>query len=199
MSDFVLKIPTAPPPFVLISVADNTHPLLGDVRELFTRYLRDLHERLHMDLTFQSVKDEVSNLPQRYARSVNGALLLLRHDDRSVGCIALRSIGDGLAEIKRLYVEPEYRRRRCGRILVAAILDIAVQAQYKRVYLDTVQRLPAANALYKSMGFTECAPYCHNPFADVLFFKMDATQIPPFESIIATAAPTTNDKIGDNE
>ena len=67
------------------------------------------------------------------------------------------------AEMKRLFVLPEFRGCGLGRLLVEATLDVARQAGYDRVLLDTLTEMETARALYLDLGFIEIPPYYHNP------------------------------------
>lgn len=48
-----------------------------------------------------------------------------RHCDVA-GCIALKDLGGGTGEIKRLFIRPEYRRKGLAKLLVTAILQAAM-------------------------------------------------------------------------
>ena len=53
-----------------------------------------------------------------------------------------------------------------GRALTQAVVDRAVSAQRKAIYLDTVPAVMAtAHRLYLSMGFATCPPYNNQPVA----------------------------------
>ena len=77
---------------------------------------------------------------------------------------------EAACEAKRLYVRPEHRGLRIGLALVTELLSIAAaELRYREVYLDTLPRLSAANALYKQLGFQKCDAYYYNPLPGVLF------------------------------
>lgn len=136
---------------------------IAQVRRLFVRYASDLG----VDLCFQNFDNELDTLPADYVPP-RGALLALRSDqDHMVGCCAMRPIDNGdypnAAEMKRLFVLPEFRGCGLGRLLVEATLDVARQAGYDRVLLDTLTEMETARALYLDLGFIEIPPYYHNP------------------------------------
>lgn len=88
-----------------------------------------------------------------------------------MGCIALRDFGDGVGEVKRMYVDPEYRGGGVGGLLLHGLEEGAKALGYKELYLDTLSRLESACALYKSKGYETMQPYNHTPVDDVLYFK----------------------------
>ncbi len=125
--------------------------------------LREYAEWLEFDLSYQGFEDEVSTLPGKYAPP-SGALLLAFIGDVPAGMIAMRRIGDGVCEMKRLYVRPEARGHKLGRVLIMKIIDEARKAGYSRMRLDTVAgKMDQAIALYKEFGFREIDAYYPSP------------------------------------
>jgi hypothetical protein len=45
--------------------------------------------------------------------------------------------------------------------------------------LDTLERLRAANLLYRDLGFRPCEAYCHNPLEGAVFMELDLTGVTP--------------------
>jgi len=75
-------------------------------------------------------------------------------------------------ELKRLWVRPVARGLTLGRALTLAVLDRAVAAQRKAVYLDTAPAsMGAAHRLYLELGFEPCAPYNDNPVEGLAWLK----------------------------
>ena len=62
----------------------------------------------------ESFAKEIANLPVDYG-GPSGCLLVAWHDTRAIGCVALRAIGNGSAEAKRLYVISDQRRNGVGK------------------------------------------------------------------------------------
>lgn len=132
---------------IAVSTADE----LQMIRELFLEYGTSL--RFH--LCFDGFEREMAGLPGAYAPP-RGRLLLARIQGQPAGCVALRPLESGVAELKRLYVRPEFRGQSIGRKLVQAILDQA-REHYHRVRLDTLPTMTAARGLYESLGFHRIA------------------------------------------
>jgi putative acetyltransferase len=138
---------------------------LERVRGLFLEYQQDLP----FDLSFQDFARELRELPGRYARPA-GCLLLAIWSQELAGCVALRQIGEGVCEMKRLFVRPAFRSKGIGRTLAKAIIEEARRIGYKRMRLDTV--LEPAKSLYRSLGFQEIPPYQHVPIKGVVFMEL---------------------------
>jgi ribosomal protein S18 acetylase RimI-like enzyme len=140
--------------------------LVAHARTLFQEY----EQAIGVDLCFQGFAQELATLPKPYV-APDGRLLLALVDAAVAGCAALRRIGDGVAELKRLYVRPAFRGRGLGTRLVATLLDDARTIGYRAVRLDTLPTMSEAIALYRTLGFTEIAPYTANPVPGALFME----------------------------
>lgn len=142
------------------------------VRRLFVEYA----ESLDFDLCFQDFENELDALPGPYAEP-DGTILVAEEEDEVVGVVAIKPLGTDddrlVCEMKRLYVEPEYRGRGIGRDLATAIVDEAQERDYEVMRLDTVATMHAAQSVYRSLGFEETKPYYHNPLDDVVYYEKD--------------------------
>jgi ribosomal protein S18 acetylase RimI-like enzyme len=142
---------------------------IDHTRELFREY----EAWLEVDLCFQNFEKELAELPGGYA-SPDGRLLLAVVDEKVAGCVALRKIGDGTCEIKRLFVRHEFRGHGLGRKLAQAIIHQAKQIGYERMRLDTLPpKMNDAIALYRSLGFKEIEPYYNNPVPGAKFMELN--------------------------
>ena len=97
--------------------------------------------------------------------AAGGAFVVGGEDARPVAGGGVVRMGPGLAEIKRMYVVPDARRRGHARRLLTALEDAARGLGYERVRLDTGARQPHARALYESAGFRPIPDYNDNPKA----------------------------------
>ena len=139
---------------------------LAQVRELFEEY----QAALGISLEFQGFAEELAALPGAYA-APRGALLIARKDDLVAGCIALRPLAGGEAEIKRLYVRAAFRGSGLGERLVQAVTERARAAGYRALRLDTLASMEAAMRLYERLGFVETAPYHQATRPGMRFFR----------------------------
>ena len=136
-------------------------------RAMFLEY----GEWLGFSLCFQGFDHELAMLPGRYAPP-SGRLLLATNGPDTVGVIALRGLDDETCEMKRLYVRPAGRGHNLGRKLAEHLLQEARAIGYRRMVLDTLpDKMDAAIALYRRLGFTEIAPYYDNPVEGAIFLE----------------------------
>jgi putative acetyltransferase len=73
--------------------------------------------------------------------------------------------------MKRLFVQPAFRKYKIGEGLVIAILNEAQSLGYKKMKLDTLERLQAAIHLYLKQGFEITNAYYHNPLPEVVYME----------------------------
>ena len=82
-----------------------------------------------------------------------GIFLVVEVDGVPAGCGAWRALPSGAAEIKRVYVEPGFRRRGLAQLIVAELEEGAARAGHGSVVLNTGHEQPEALALYANLGY----------------------------------------------
>ena len=82
-------------------------------------------------------------------------LVGVRVADRLVGLGGVEVQGGGFAELKRFYVEPEYRGTGVADVLIAALVDHATSQHVDVLRLETGDKQLAARAFYRRHGFVE--------------------------------------------
>ncbi len=148
-----------------------THAVTPELVRFFRSLASELIDGYGFDLSFQGVNEELANLPGEYA-APEGALVLAFVNGLAAGCVAMRPLGDGYCEMKRLYVRTDYRRFHIGRILCKELMDTARKQGYKAMRLDTRgSMMQTAIRLYESLGFYEIPPYNNAPFEDMYYME----------------------------
>ena len=89
----------------------------------------------------------------------NGLFLVAEVDGVPAGCGAWRAMPSGAAEIKRVYVEPAFRRRGVARLVVAALERSAAAAGHAEVVLNSGREQPEALTLYAELGYRPVPGY----------------------------------------
>jgi GNAT superfamily N-acetyltransferase len=140
---------------------------LDDVRMLFQEYLNELKE----NLCFQSTDIELREPLKKYG-APHGSLIIAYYLDELAGCIALQPLKqEGVCEMKRLYVRAPYRKQGVGQELINELLNEARKKGYKKMVLDTLERLQPAIHLYMKAGFVNTSAYYANPLKGVVYLE----------------------------
>lgn len=100
-----------------------------------------------------------------------GWFLIARLDGEPVGCGALKRLDAATGEIKRVWTSPAVRGMGVASRIMDRLEEIAAEAGFARVCLDTNRALTEAHTLYRKRGYGEIAAYNDNPYADHWFGK----------------------------
>jgi GNAT superfamily N-acetyltransferase len=98
-------------------------------------------------------------------RPPDGLFLVGWEGEAAVAGGGLRRYGDGVAEVKRMFVRPAARSRGIAGELLDALEAAAHSLGYERARLDTGPKQTHALRLYTRAGFIPIEPYNDNPFA----------------------------------
>lgn len=125
---------------------------------------------LDIDLSYQDFDAEMASLEQLFTLP-SGLYTFALVDGKVAGGVGFRRIDKQTAEVKRLYVRAQYQGLGLGRLLMSNLLVLVKAQGYQRIVLDAVPPTQHAQVLYQQMGFTEIAPYFHNPTPNTKFFE----------------------------
>ena len=154
---------------ILIKAA-STKTEFEEARDLFKQYANSLN----VDLCFQNFSGELETIDKQYNKPA-GALLLAYKNNIAVGCVGIRQLEKDIAELKRMYVQPAYRKNKIGVKLLEFAVGIAKDLNYKKIRLDTLPTMLQAQNLYHSFGFYKIPSYRFNPVNGTVFMEKDLT------------------------
>lgn len=77
----------------------------------------------------------------------------------AVACGALKKFDEITAEIKRMYVKPEYRGLGLSKKILLQLEDHAKELNYERLVLETGLKQPEAINLYRAFGYSPIKCY----------------------------------------
>lgn len=85
--------------------------------------------------------------------------LVIKHQNQTVGCGAFRPMEEGVAEVKRMFVHPDYRGKGLSKIILTALEDWIKEKQYTYIKLETGNKNIAALSLYPATGYESIEPF----------------------------------------
>ncbi len=93
---------------------------------------------------------DLSRIEEEYA-----LFFVVRVEEQIVGCVGVKQLSSQIAEIKRLYLLPEYRSRGIGKVLLEKAIQHGLNQGLKKMMLDTTARNIQAVRFFRSAGFKE--------------------------------------------
>lgn len=103
------------------------------------------------------------------------SFFVARNEGQIVGCCALVEAGDGTGEIKRMFVDPDARGLKIGRLMMDALMGRGQELRLSAIRLETGISQPEAIGLYRKAGFVEIepfAPYKPDPLSMFMELKL---------------------------
>nr|BFE62815.1 GNAT family N-acetyltransferase [Dactylosporangium thailandense] len=124
--------------------------------ELTTAALADLSERYGGEGDSTPVEPVEFDPPE-------GAFLVAYVDHVPAGCVGFRTFAEDetTAELKRMYVAPQFRGLGIAKALLRAVEDAAREAGRKRMWLETGTAQPEAIGLYERSGYARIEDFGH--------------------------------------
>ena len=144
-----------------------TPPLDPDAQQAMAAYFAELDERFPTGFD----PGDAARADAGALAPPTGVLLLARRDGHTVGCGGLQRLSDETAEVKRMWIHPDWRGLGLARRLLAELEGHARRLGHRRVVLDTNAELAEAMALYESSGYGSVERYNDNPYAQRWYAK----------------------------
>lgn len=94
------------------------------------------------------------NLPHLFHSRV-----VVYENEKAVACGCWKDLGDGKAEIKRIYVLPECRRKGAASLIIRTLEEDIKKSGKEKIILETARTTPESEALYLHLGYREIDYY----------------------------------------
>lgn len=144
----------------------------GDEQYNIARMMfREYAASVEGDTCFQSFDKELEDIHIQYGLPTGG-IILLKYNDEWIGCAGVRRVNENTAELKRMYVRPNFQGQGFGHELLNASLQFAKSLHYSRLRLDTLENMKVAQHLYRQSGFEITEPF-YNTADGVLFMEKE--------------------------
>jgi len=98
------------------------------------------------------VQNRKGFIPYNISQSI-GTVIIAYIDNLAVGCAGLKEYSGTDAEIKRVWVEPEYRRQHIAEDMMKMLEELAKKKQFQRTVLQTREAMREAVSLYEKLGY----------------------------------------------
>jgi putative acetyltransferase len=144
----------------------------GQVEEARRLIYSVAHGLFHPDELFDEVVSrwdaegtlsDLEDIQANYFDS-GGIFLVMLDGGRMIGTGALRRMEEGVGEVKRLWLLPEYHGQALGYRIMQELFAFARQQGYRTLRLETDAAHQArALAFYRRLGFTEIPRYGSDP------------------------------------
>ena len=105
----------------------------------------------------EAVKEDIQQISK--FQPPYGQLILAIYEGKVCGLGSLKSINPEIGEIKRMFVDPTFRRIGAGQAILEGLLSEAKKVGYKKVRLDSPKFMEAAHSLYRNFGFRDIEAY----------------------------------------
>lgn len=131
--------------------------------------------QLGVDLSFQNFNQEIQNIEHQYAKPSGVIYIGFDNNEKPIACFGIRMFEDVICELKRMYVNKNYRGQGLGKKLLIKSIAVGKELGYKKMRLDTLPTMHTAIGLYKKLGFYEIPAYRFNPIKGTKYFEIDLT------------------------
>jgi putative acetyltransferase len=121
-----------------------------DFRSLVVLLDQDLKEKDGDDHAFYAQYNKVDAIKEVVVAYKDGVV---------AGCGAIKSYTETIAEVKRMFVHPDFRRQGIAKQVLTALEGWAMELNYSSTILETGMKQAEAIELYKNSGYTVIPNY----------------------------------------
>lgn len=108
--------------------------------------------------------EEVLGNPKKYIIDPGGSILFVRENEEILACVALMKISEGIFELTKMAVKPEFRGQNIGQKLMEETIRFAKKKEWEQLIIYSNRKLENAIHLYRKFGFIEIPMGKNNPY-----------------------------------
>lgn len=101
---------------------------------------------------------EILDDPRKWVIEPGGQIFFALVDGTAAGTVALIPSADGVFELTKMAVSPEFRGQGIGDRLMEKCVKFAAETGAKSIWLESHTKLAPALSLYRKYGFVETPP-----------------------------------------
>ncbi|HVB02389.1 MAG TPA: GNAT family N-acetyltransferase [Chitinophagaceae bacterium] len=136
-------------------------PVIRPIRDSdnadLARIIRNALREFLLNLQGTAYEDQSIDALSLHFQEPRSAYFVACLGDRIAGGAGIRELAGGdttIAELQKMYLQPQARGKGLGVLLLNQCLDFARQSGFKQCYIETMPELQAAIRLYTSFGFS---------------------------------------------
>ena len=138
--------------------------LIKLTEEYFTWIRDEVQKRYNID-TFSIIGESILEYSEKTLDELTsfippeGIYYIMQNNGSIIGMGALRTIKKSIGEIKRMYIQPNYRGNGYGKEILELLLKKGKEFGFSSIRLDTGDFMTAAQQVYRLAGFQERERY----------------------------------------
>jgi len=129
------------------------------VAALWSRINRELApagmEELFEQYIAMTISDELVHLSEVFSEAKKNAFWVVDLQGEIVGCFGIESHGEISTELRRMYLDQEFRRAGIGKRMLECAEDQARSLGFRKMLVSTAEIQRAADRFYRRSGFRE--------------------------------------------
>jgi putative acetyltransferase len=127
---------------------NDNHNLAKIIRSALEEFGANKPGTVYFDPTTDALFELFQTAGSAYFVAEEGGILL-----GGAGFFPTAGLPDGVAELVKMYLQPEARGRGLGRLLVNKTEELAKKMGYAGLYLESMPELTHALTMYEKMGY----------------------------------------------
>lgn len=109
--------------------------------------------------------EEVLGNPEKYIIAPGGSIFFVEDEGRIIGTVALMKMEEGVFELTKMAVTPEFQGKKIGQKLMAHTIDFAKNKGWDTLIIYSNRKLENAIYIYQKYGFEEIPMGNNTPYA----------------------------------